>query len=169
MIKKKSKKSITVNGQTVELKERIVPTQDSGDVKVMEAGFTAKFESISDNLLQNSNGTGYRIATGSFANPNGEEITRSFQMWEKNYQKAMEAGGLIPGDSYLSTIQFTPTQDKPGLVMSHLSSATRATHEDFGVSNEIFESNLDEVVEEGIEEGVEEAEEVDALEELEEQ
>lgn len=95
-----------------------------------EFNFMAKLVSVADNVLENVNGTEYRVATIEFCPPNTETpVQRSAIMYEKNYQYGVSAGNY-----YLSTM--TPTTDQNGnqsvlLKVSHLTQAARATTDDF--------------------------------------
>ena len=87
--------------------------------------FNADLVSISDSVLENVNGTEYRVASVRFQNPNGETVTRSAIVYEKNYQY-----GMSVGNSY----QCTAINGSQGVLirMSHLEQAGRATKNDFG-------------------------------------
>ena len=93
----------------------------------LELTFQGKLVSVGENVLENSNGTAYRV--GSVELPNGK--VKSCRIYEKNFEK-----GMSIGTSYRCTAtQYT---DATGALavdvqMSHLTQAERATLEDFGV------------------------------------
>lgn len=86
--------------------------------------FEAELVSISENTLENVNGTLYRVATVKFEDVNGIERQVSAMVYNNNYQKDGEIRMQI-GEKYRTVA------DKVGenvyLIMSHLSfSAARA-------------------------------------------
>lgn len=93
----------------------------------LEMSFQGELVSVGENVLENSNGTLFRI--GSVRLPNGK--VKSCRIYEKNYEK-----GMTIGVSHLCTA--TQYIDATGAIavdvqMSHLTQAERATLADFGV------------------------------------
>lgn len=83
----------------------------------------AKLISVSETVLENSNGTQYRVATAEF-----QGKVFSVRIWEKNYAK-----GMVEGNTY--TVNLEKYIDNNGqtqidAVMSPLVAAERLT-EDF--------------------------------------
>ena len=93
--------------------------------KQEELIFQADLVSVSDNVLENVNGTEYRVGSVRFENPNGDIVTRSAIIYENNYQYGMQVG-----NSY----QCTAVKSDQGVLirMSHLEQSARATEADFG-------------------------------------
>lgn len=93
-----------------------------------EADLTVTLKSIGENILENSKGTKYRIATVEYPNKDGELVTRTARIYEKNVQK-----NPVLGEDYLATLTMWREngQIKTDLVVSTLNAADRATTEDF--------------------------------------
>jgi hypothetical protein len=92
----------------------------------LETSFQAKLVNLSDRVVENSNGTQFRIGTCEL--PNGKQV--SCRIYEKNFSY-----GMSVGTSYLT--KATQYADANGevrvdLTMSHLTSATRASLDDLG-------------------------------------
>jgi hypothetical protein len=100
-----------------------------------EFQFTAELLSISKNTLENSKGTEFKIVTIKFNLPNGNLVTRTGMCYKKSYDQ-----GVIPGESYLTTLSFMEN-GKPAILMSHLNNASQATEDDFAelMNNEAVE------------------------------
>lgn len=98
-----------------------------------EASFNGKLISISDKVLQNSNGKNYKVATVEFKDVNNETQRSTALVYEGNYSKGMEIN-----ESYLCTATVT---DQGVIVrMSHLTgSGDRPTADMFGF-NTVAES-----------------------------
>jgi len=94
--------------------------------------FDAKLVSISDRVLENKNGTEYRVATISFKDAKGVPATCTATVYESNFAYGMEVG-----QSYLTTA--IPTEGGRVFVqVSHLvGGSTPATLD-------MFEGILDE-------------------------
>lgn len=75
--------------------------------------FNAKLLSISEKVLQNSNGKNYKVATVEFEDVSGTIRQQSAAIYEGNYQYGVEVG-----KSYLCTA--TIVGDLAYLQMSHL-------------------------------------------------
>jgi len=90
-----------------------------------EIQFQARLVSVSDQELENVNGTPYRVATIEFENANGVQTQSSAIIYSGNYDR-----GMTTGRSYLCTA----VQGEQGVLvrMSHLEQAARATADDFG-------------------------------------
>lgn len=92
----------------------------------LETSFQAKLVSLSDRVVENSNGTQFRIGTCEL--PNGRQV--SCRIYEKNFSY-----GMSVGSSYLTkATQYADAhgQVQVDLTMSHLTSATRASLDDLG-------------------------------------
>lgn len=92
----------------------------------LETSFQSKLVSVSDRVVENTNGTQFRIATCEL--PNGKQV--SCRIYEKNFSY-----GMSVGTSYLT--KATQYADANGevqvdLTMSHLTVATRASLDDLG-------------------------------------
>lgn len=88
--------------------------------------FTSKLLSISTAILQNVNGTQYRVATVEFTGADNKVHTASALVYEKNY-----GYGMPIDKEYLSTV--TLTAQGPLITVSHLQpNADRPTLEMFG-------------------------------------
>lgn len=90
-----------------------------------EFRFNATLVSVSDNILENSNGTAFRIC--SIKLPNNKIV--SGRVYEKNLSH-----GMTPGTQYLCTAR--PYADANGveqidITVSHLTQAPRASMNDF--------------------------------------
>ena len=97
----------------------------------LETSFQSKLVSISDRIVENSNGTQFRVATCEL--PNGKQV--SCRIYEKNF-----AYGMNVGTSYLT--KATQYADANGevqvdLTMSHLTTATRASLDDLGFAGAV--------------------------------
>lgn len=90
-----------------------------------EYQFGAKLLQIGEVVLQNSNGTDFKIVNLQFHLPSGELVERSAICYAANYDH-----GIEPGKTYVSTLSFDLDGD-PQLRMSHLAQAERASKEDF--------------------------------------
>ena len=93
----------------------------------LELTFQGKLISIGENVLSNTNGTEFRVASVEL--PNGK--VKSCRIYEKNFDK-----GMTIGVSYRCTA--TQWKDAAGdvqvdILMSHLTQAERATLDDFSV------------------------------------
>ena len=93
--------------------------------------FNATLLSVSANVLENVNGTKYRVANVEFADREGTIQKSSALMYEKNFSY-----GVIVGKEYLSTATLT---DRGALIaVSHLEAgADRPTAEMFFADAEI--------------------------------
>lgn len=96
--------------------------------------FNAKLTKINDKTLKNTNGKEYKIVNLNFDLPNGENVERTAICYESNYKY-----GIEEGKTYLCTLSFDST-GKPQLKMSHLSSGSRASIEDFA---ELYQMRLE--------------------------
>jgi len=97
----------------------------------LETSFQSKLVSVSDRIVENSNGTQFRVATCEL--PNGKQV--SCRIYEKNF-----AYGMTVGTSYLT--KATQYADANGevqvdLTMSHLTTATRASLDDLGFAGSV--------------------------------
>lgn len=85
--------------------------------------------SLGTKVLENSNGTPYRLATVKYVSANGEEKQATAQIWEKNFTK------VKVGDEYLTEVRkvVNPKTGQPGifLTLSALPTAERAEIDDF--------------------------------------
>jgi len=87
--------------------------------------FNAQLLKVGASELENSNGKLYKIVTLKFNLPDGEEVERSAMCYGSNYSY-----GIEEGKSYLCNLSFDD-EGNPGITMSHLSNADRATADDF--------------------------------------
>lgn len=83
--------------------------------------FNAKLTSVSANVLQNVNGTSYRVCNIEFVDNNGVIQKTTAIMYEKNYEH-----GVTEGTEYVSTATlFEPTEQYPkGSVLIQVSHLT---------------------------------------------
>lgn len=86
--------------------------------------FPAHLVSVSDQILQNVNGTEYRVGTIEFENAKGNSVRRSAMIYENNYQY-----GMTPGETYLATGK--QTEQGVLVTLSHLQGAARPQEDDF--------------------------------------
>jgi hypothetical protein len=96
----------------------------------LETSFQSKLVSLSERVVENTNGTQFRIATCEL--PNGKQV--SCRIYEKNFSY-----GMSVGTSYLT--KATQYADANGeiqvdITMSHLTAATRASLDDLGFAGE---------------------------------
>lgn len=98
-----------------------------------EAQFQSRLVSASpENVLENVNGTEYILGVVEFESAKGETIQRNAMIYMSNWKQGMKEGG-----EYLTTVRINPNDDRGPLVfVSHLTSAPRATTDEFGFSLE---------------------------------
>lgn len=103
-----------------------------------EAQFQSKLVAVNpDNVLENSNGTSYILGTIQYENAKGQPQESSAQIYLANYMDKEGNTRMEVGKTYLTTVRVTPGDPRPPLVfVSHLTSAPRATEDDFGFSLE---------------------------------
>lgn len=89
------------------------------------AFFNAELLSISEKVMENTNGTPYRVGTIKFTNEMGVPKQVTATIYEKNYKYGMEVGKSYACRAF-ATDNGVFTQ------MSHLATAERASFEDFG-------------------------------------
>jgi hypothetical protein len=146
---------IRINGADVILEQKDQPRNDGSVVTVLEGKFTSKVHKVSEKVLQNSNGTHFRIARISFTDATDKPFACDAIMWETNYQEGLdpiakdkdgnpltdkdgnplmksEQEMFILGEDYLTTVTFSPDQNGPGLTVSTLRGAVRSTNDTFG-------------------------------------
>lgn len=88
----------------------------------------AKVVSLGDKLLANSNGTEYAVGTIEYKDDKGHLVQRSAICFQANLEK-----GITIGNEYLCNVTFTADRpNEPIISISPLTSAVRATAEDFG-------------------------------------
>lgn len=98
-----------------------------------EAQFTGKLLSISEQVLQNTNGTSYRVGTVQFKNAQGNTVQRTGLIYESNYvNKDTSEVRMSVGNEYLCTAIVAEGQDSVLITVSHLQGAARASKDDFG-------------------------------------
>jgi hypothetical protein len=86
----------------------------------------SEFLSMGSAILENKNGTQYRIATIKLVTEQGEEKTVTAMCYEKNVQK----GSFVKGEKYLTTI--APGDERgPIVLLAPLSIGERLAAEDF--------------------------------------
>jgi hypothetical protein len=93
-----------------------------------EGQFKATVTSLGDTVQTNVNGTEYVVGAVKFINNKNVVIERSAICYMKNVEK-----GVTVGNEYLCNV--TVTQDRPNepiISISPLTSAVRATADDFG-------------------------------------
>lgn len=94
------------------------------------ANFNAKLISISDKVLENANGTPYRVATVEFTDAKKAIQRVSALVYEKNFNY-----GMTVGETYLATVIITDG-NAPLITVSHLpGSGNRASADMFGLAN----------------------------------
>lgn len=97
-----------------------------------EASFSGKLVSVGETVLEskNENKTPYRVGTIEFEDAQGNTKQRSCMIWESNYKYGMQVG-----NSYLCKAVIVNGDEGPGVLLyaSHLTQASRASLEDFGV------------------------------------
>lgn len=103
----------------------------------LETSFQAKLVAVSDRVVENTNGTQFRIGTCEL--PGGKQV--SCRIYEKNYSY-----GMNPGTSYLT--KATQYADANGelhvdVTMSHLTAATRASIDDFAFAGSEVETKAE--------------------------
>lgn len=97
-----------------------------------EIQFTGRLMSISPDVVGSTpNGKDYRVATIEFKNSKGVKTQATTLVFENNFKYGMEIGV-----EYQSRAILTPGQTSPLLVTSHLTGATRASFDDFGINAE---------------------------------
>ena len=110
----------------------------------LEVSFPAVLLSVSDNVLENNNGTAYRIADIEFEDASGNTQVISATMYEANAEQ-------LPSD-YIGQRFLATAEKRPGQTtfvrVSHLQSAGRASDDMFGFSEEAFEASNEEVTQE---------------------
>lgn len=87
--------------------------------------FNAELIKVGEKTLENSNENEFKIVELKFQLPNGDKVERSAMCYASNYEHGIEVG-----KSYLTTLSFD-ANGEPQLRMSHLSSAERASSDDF--------------------------------------
>lgn len=96
-----------------------------------EVTFNGKLVSISEQVLQNTNGKNYKVASIDFTDANGKDQRVSALVFEGNYQHGMKIG-----ETYLARAIQQEGYDQPLITLSHLQgSGERATFEMFGFSD----------------------------------
>lgn len=115
---------------------KTIINKQTGETQI---NFTAELLSVSDKVFTNVNGTEFRAGNISFKDVHGKTQKSSCMIYEKNYAKGMEIGGL-----YLATASNT---DKGVIVtVSNLSaSAPKAEANMFGFAT-VAESVAEPVV-----------------------
>lgn len=94
----------------------------------MECNFNGKLLSINeDTVLENKNGTMYRIAQVEFKNSNGDLEKTSVQLYESNYEKGLEIG-----QTYICTMVITDREEPLLFISPLIASAKRAKISSFG-------------------------------------
>jgi len=88
--------------------------------------FNAKLLKMGETILENSNGTEFKIATIGFELPNGDAVQRTAICYASSYEQGVEVD-----ENYLCNLSFSEEDGEPQLRMSHLSNALRATSDDF--------------------------------------
>lgn len=111
--------------------------------------FQSTLISIGENVLENknANATKYNVATIEFKLANGTTVQRSARVYHGNLFDNEGNVRMKEGGSYLTTAtMYTDAEGKPAvdIVVSHLTSAARATASEF----ELFEGTT--VEEEGV-------------------
>jgi hypothetical protein len=97
-----------------------------------EAQFTGKLLSISEQVLENMNGTSYRVGTVEFKNAQGAKVQRSGLIYESNYSTKDGEVRMSAGNDYLCTAIITEGREDVLITISHLTGASRASKDDFG-------------------------------------
>lgn len=98
------------------------------DQNQFEATVMAKVVSLGTTELENKNGKTYVVGTIEFPNVHGELVQRGAICYTKNLEKGVEVGG-----TYLCNVVVTEDRpNEPLITISSLTTATRATAEDFG-------------------------------------
>jgi hypothetical protein len=91
------------------------------------ANFSATLISIGDKVLENVNGTQYRVGTIEFEDAKDQKQRVSAIVYEKNYEHGMETG-----ETFLARVLIQPNQ-APLITLSHLEGGgERATLDMFG-------------------------------------
>ena len=110
----------------------VMTTQFNETTNQNEKVFQAELVSISSKVLENANGTKYRVATISLVNAKSEKIEVSAIVYEKNYiDESTGEARMTIGESYRATA--APGDHRgPIVTVSHLTSAARATADLFG-------------------------------------
>lgn len=110
-----------------------------GDKTYLETTGTCTLKSVSDNLLENVNGTEYALATIEFENEKGEKKEVGAMVYKANLQDADGNIRMEVGEKYLFTARKIVGEKRPPLVfVSHLQgTAERASDDDFGFNTEI--------------------------------
>ncbi len=92
-----------------------------------EGQFKAVVTSLGSTVQKNVNGTEYVVGAIKFTNASGQEVERSAICYMKNLDK-----GITVGESYLCNVAVTEARpNEPIISISPLTSAVRATSEDF--------------------------------------
>lgn len=89
-----------------------------------ETQFQGQLISIGDQVLENSNGKKYLVGTVKFENSSGEKVQRSAIIYKKNFDFGMEVGNTF-------LCRAVNGQQGVLIIASHLTSASRASVEDF--------------------------------------
>lgn len=110
-------------------------TNPSDNSTYQEAQFQAKLVDVSDNLLENVNGTAFVNCTIEFENAQGDTVRKGAIIYKKNLDHGMSIGNI-----YLATVRITGDERGPLVTVSHLTSAVRATADDFGFTGEVEQS-----------------------------
>jgi hypothetical protein len=99
----------------------------NADRAQFEGQFKATVSSLGDTVQTNVNGTEYVVGAVKFVNASGIEVERSAVCYMKNVEK-----GVTVGNEYLCNITVTEDRPKePIISISSLTSAVRATTDDF--------------------------------------
>lgn len=107
-------------------------TNPNDNSKYKEAQFQSKLVAVSDSLLENVNGTPFANCTIEFENAQGQVVRKGAIVYKKNLDY-----GMSVGETYLTTVRITGDERGPLVTVSHLTSAARATTDDFGFTEEV--------------------------------
>lgn len=112
--------------------EKVNPNDKS---KYKEAQFQSKLVDVSDDMRENVNGKPFVNCTIEFENAQGNTVRKGAIIYKKNLDHGMEVG-----NTYLTTVRITGDERGPLVTVSHLTSAARATEDDFGFTEEVEKS-----------------------------
>jgi hypothetical protein len=103
-----------------------------------EATGTCTLKSLTEKVLENVNGTEYRLGSIEFENAAGQKTQASAMIYEKNYVDENGDVRMAVDQNYLMTIRVTPERpQEPLIFVSHLEQlANRASATEFGFSFE---------------------------------
>lgn len=107
-------------------------TNPNDNSKYKEAQFQSKLVDVSDNVLENVNGTLFVNCTIEFENAQGNTVRKGAIIYKKNLDH-----GMSVGNTYLTTVRITGDERGPLVSVSHLTNAARATEDDFGFTEEV--------------------------------